>query len=251
MSVNNPSVDGHPLPAVKHDRVFEHRFFAVFAAAYVVAVLVGFGPTFYLKPLFNYPPIARSIIWIHGFVMTAWVLLFAAQVYLISSKRIRIHQMLGMLGVVFAIVLVASGFNLTIAAAKYSTAAAPSNIPPLEFMIIPFGDLIIFSILFTAAVYYRKKAADHKRLILLSMLVLLPPAIARFPGGLTDSLGPLYFLGVPTVMVIAFVLGDFLKSGKLNKLFLAGGIFLVASSWLRLPLASTSLWLDFATWLTS
>lgn len=251
MSASNLSEEGRPHGAVKHDRNWEHRFFAVFAAAYVVAVLVGFGPTFYLKPLFNYPPITRSIIWVHGFVMAAWVLLFVAQVYLISSKRIRIHQKLGILGVLIAVALVVSGFNLTIAAAKYGTAAAPADIPPLEFMIVPFGDLIVFSILFGAAVYFRKKAADHKRLILLTMICLAPPAIARFPGGMTASFGPLWFFGVPSVMVILMILGDWWRSGKLNKIFLAGGIFLVASAWLRLPVASTPLWLNFAEWLTS
>ena len=40
----------------------DHRFFAIAAATVIIAVLVGFGPTFYLKPFFDSPPIARSII---------------------------------------------------------------------------------------------------------------------------------------------------------------------------------------------
>ena len=251
MAINDLPVDSIPSPGIKPNRNFEHRFFAAFAAVFVIAVLVGFGPTFYLKPLFNTPPIARTIIWIHGFVMAAWVVLFVAQVYFISSKRIKVHQKLGIVGVIIAPLLVVSGLFLTIAAAKYGTAAAPPNIPPLSFMIVPFGDLIVFSILFGAAMYFRKKAADPKRLILLTMLCLLPPAIARFPGGMTNDFGPLWFFGVPTLLAIVFIGLDTWRTGKLNKAFLVGGVFFVAAMWLRLPLSSTPLWLDFATWITS
>jgi len=251
MAINDLPVDSIPSPGIKPNRNFEHRFFAAFAAVFVIAVLVGFGPTFYLKPLFNTPPIARTIIWIHGFVMAAWVVLFVAQVYFISSKRIKVHQKLGIVGVIIAPLLVVSGLFLTIAAAKYGTAAAPPNIPPLSFMIVPFGDLIVFSILFGAAMYFRKKAADPNRLIRLSILCRRPTGITRFPGGMTNDFGPLWFFGVPTLLAIVFIGLDTWRTGKLNKAFLVGGVFFVAAMWLRLPLSSTPLWLDFATWITS
>ncbi len=251
MAINDLPVDSISRAGIKPNRNFEHRFFAAFAALFVIAVLVGFGPTFYLKPLFNTPPIARAIIWAHGFVMAAWVALFVTQVYFVSSKRIKAHQKLGILGVFIALLLVVTGLFLTIAAAKYGTASAPANVPPLRFMIVPFGDLLVFAVLFTAAVYYRKNSPAHKRLILLTMLTLLPPAIGRFPGGMTDSFGPLWFYGVPTLLAIAFVTLDTWRTGKLNKVFLLGAVFLVGAMWLRLPLSSTPLWLDFATWVTS
>lgn len=251
MATNDLPIESIPLPVRGQSRSFEHRFFAAFAAVFVIAVLVGFGPTFYLKPLFNTPPIARAIIWVHGFVMAAWVVLFVTQVYFISAKRIKAHQKLGILGVVIAATLVVSGMFLTIAAAKYGSASSPPNIPPLRFMIVPFGDLIVFSILFGAAVYFRKKAANHKRLILLTMLCLVPTAIARFPGGMTNDFGPLWFFGVPTLLAVVFIALDTWRNRKLNVAFLLGGVFLVGAMWLRLPLSMTSAWLDIATWLTS
>ncbi|MBK6724928.1 MAG: hypothetical protein IPG58_17185 [Acidobacteria bacterium] len=57
--------------------------------------------------------------------------------------------------------------------------------------------------------------------------------------------------GVPTLLTIVFIGADTWRTGKLNKAFLVGGAFLVAAMWLRLPLSSTPLWLDFATWITS
>ena len=228
-------------------RNLDHRFFGIAAAAVIVAVIVGFGPTFYLKPFFNYPPIARSIIYVHGFVMSAWVILFAVQVYFISSKNIKLHQKLGYAGIGLAVLVFATGLMVTVSAARFGTASAPANIPPLEFMIVPFGDMVVFAILFGAAVYYRKNSPNHKRLMLLTMINFLPPAIARFPGGFIDY-GPLWFYGVPTVITIALIALDTWYNRKLNRVFLFAGIFLVAAMWIRLPLSTTQGWLSFAQW---
>ena len=230
-------------------RNLDHRFFGIAAAAVIVIVLVGFGPTFYLKPFFDSPPIARWVIYLHGFVMAAWVLLFTVQVYFISSKKIKLHQKLGYAGIVLAVLVIVSGLSVAVSAARYGATAAPPDIPPLEFLIIPFGDMIVFAILFGAAVYYRKNSPNHKRLMLLTMINFLGAAIARFPGGLTNAYGPLWFYGVPTVITIALIALDTWYNRKVNKVFLFAGIFLVASLWLRLPLSSTDGWLSFAQWL--
>jgi len=231
-------------------RNFDHRFFVGAAAFFVLAVLIGFGPTFYLKPLFTGPPIARSIIWVHGLVMAAWVVLFVVQVYFISAKRIKLHQKLGLAGVVLAPIVILTGLPTAIAATKYGTASTPPNVPPLEFMIVPFGDMLVFAVLFGAAIYYRKNSPNHKRLILLTMINFLPPALARFPGGLTNSIGPLWFFGVPTLLTLALITLDTWSTRKLNKAFLFGGIFMIGAMWLRLPLMSSQSWLSFAAWVT-
>ena len=231
-------------------RNLDHRFFAIAAAAVIIAVLIGFGPTFYLKPFFTNPPIARAVIYIHGFVMTAWVVLFAVQVYFISSKKIKLHQKLGLAGVGLAVLVFVTGLMVAVSAARYGSASAPPAIPPLEFLIIPLGDMVVFAILFGAALYYRKNSPTHKRLMLLTMINFIPPAVARFPGGLTDNYGPLWFYGVPTVLTIALIALDIWYNRKLNKVFLFAGIFLIVGMWIRLPIMSTPAWLGFAQWLT-
>lgn len=230
---------------------FDHTFFAVFATFLVAAVLVGFGPTFYLKPFFASPPISRTIVWVHGFVMAAWVLLFIAQVYFVSSKKIKLHQKLGIAGVGLAVLVFVVGLLTSIAAAKYGSPSTPANVDRLEFMIIPFGDMLVFALLFGAAIYYRKKTANHKRLMLLLAITLIPAALARFPGGLTDSFGPLWFYGLPTLVILALIGLDTWKTGKLNKIFLIAGTFVIAAFWARLPLGSTQAWLGFASWITA
>jgi hypothetical protein len=252
MAINDTPMEGVRLPsAATSSRDFERKFFFAVAVLFPLAVLIGFAPTFYLKPLFNTPPIPRVIVYIHAFVMTAWIALFITQVYLISAKKILVHRRLGLLGVVLGLGIIVSGLFTAIAATKYGAASAPKDIPALEFMIVPFGDLVVFAVLFGAAVYYRKAAATHKRLILLTVINFLPPALARYPGGVMDKFGPLWFFGIPTVLTLFVLIGDTWKHRKLNKIFLFASIFLIASWWLRLPLSTTDAWRNFAAWLTS
>ncbi len=240
-----------PVRKVPAGRNFEHRFFFTVAILFALSALIGFGPTFYLKPFFNTPPIARTIIAVHGALMTAWIALFITQVYLISSKRIRVHQKLGFAGILLAILILATGTMTAIAAGKYGSATLPPEVSAKTFMVVPLGDMVVFAVLFGAAIYYRRNSANHKRLMLLTVLNFLSPAVARFPGGMMEAYGPLWFFGVPTLLTIIFVVGDTWRNKKLNMVFLFGSIFLIASMWIRLPLSTTQAWQNFATWITS
>ncbi|MEP6704114.1 MAG: hypothetical protein ABJB34_04860 [Acidobacteriota bacterium] len=232
-------------------RLFERRFFLAVAILFPVVALIGFAPTYYLKPFFDTPPIPRFVVHLHGFLMAAWILLFIVQVYFIRSRRIKTHQRLGLMSIALAVAIFATGLVTAISAAKYGSNSTPPGISPLEFLVVPFFDMIVFAILFGAAVYYRRNGPDHKRLMLLTVLNFLPPAVARFPLGLTAMFGPLWFFGVPDLLALVFVIVDTWRNKKLNKVFLAGTVFLIASHWLRLPFASSETWLSFATWLTS
>ncbi len=232
-------------------RAFERRFFLAVAIGFPIVALIGFAPTYYLKPFFNSPPVPRAVVHLHGFLMAAWIALFIAQVYLIRSMRIKTHQRLGLLSIVLGVAIVFTGLATAISAARYGSNSTPPGAQPLEFLIVPFGDLLVFAILFAAGIYYRRNAPNHKRLMLLTVLNFLPPAFARFPFGLTAAYGPLWFFGLPDLLTIAFLIYDTWRNKKVNTVFMAGSIFLIASHWLRLVLAPTDAWVSFATWLTS
>lgn len=230
-------------------RAFERRFFLALAIVFPMAVIIGFGQTYYLRGFFNSPSLPSLLVHVHGLIMTSWILLFITQVYLIRSKKIKMHQTLGKMAVALAVVIVIVGFMTATAAGKRGSSVP--GIGPMEFMIIPFGDVTMFAILFAGAIYYRKKAADHKRLILLTILNFLPPALGRFPFDFVATLGPLWFYGVPDVLALIFVGVDTWRNRKLNKVFLAGTLLMIASHPLRLVLSGTPTWISFATWLTT
>src|SRR3954462_12166891 len=230
-------------------RMRERRFYLITALLFPLIILIGIGRTFYLKPFFDAPPLSSYLVWIHAAVMTAWVLLFIAQVYLIRSKSIRLHQRLGFVGDGLAVLIIVSGFFTAIAAAKNGAASFPPDIPRMSFLVVPMFDLLVFTVIFGAAIYYRKRAANHKRLMLLTAINFLPPALARFPINGFQSLGPLFFFGVPTALAIFAIVYDRMQNGKFNKVLVYGSLFLIVFYPLRILLSGTEAWLAFASWL--
>lgn len=232
-------------------RSFDRRFFGVTAVAFALVVLAGFARTYYLKPYFGGPPLPSLFVHVHGLLMTVWVALFATQVWLISSRQVRVHQRLGYAGVGLAVLIVAAGLVTAMRAGRYGSPSMPPDIPSQAFMAIPLFDLLMFSMLFGAAVYYRKRPAAHKSLMLLTAINFVPPAIARIPIAPLQNLGPLWFFGFPTVLVLVCLAIDWRRRGQLNPVFLAGSLLLIASYPLRLALMGTTAWMQFALWLTS
>ncbi len=239
------------IPESAFNRAREHRFYILAAILFPLIIVVGFARSYYLGFLFSAPPLPSALVQVHGLVMTLWMALFITQVWFISSKRIRLHQKLGMAGVALAILVVVTGFFTAAASAKFDSASRPPDIPPMNFVVVPLFDIVVFSILFSAAVYFRKRAANHKRLILLTAICLLPPGLGRFPVASMQALGPLFFFGVPIVLTILAIAYDTWQTGKINKVFLAGGLLLIASYPLRMWIGFTEPWVAFATWLTT
>ena len=111
--------------------------------------------------------------------------------------------------------------------------------------------MLIFALLFGAAIFYRRKPAAHKRLMLLTAVNFLPPALARIPIASLQSLGPLWFFGVPTVLTLLCLGLDTRRNHHVNAVFAAGTAVLIGSYFARLALMTTGPWLTLAAWLTS
>jgi len=106
--------------------------------------------------------------------------------------------------------------------------------------------MLIFSVLIGLALYFRRKLQVHKRLMLLAAINLLTPAIARIPLSFITNGGPLAFWGLTDLCLIGFVAYDTIKHRRLHPVFLWGSIFIIAMQPLRLLLAGTNLWMNFA-----
>ncbi len=232
-------------------RTFDRRLFMTIAVAFPLIVLAGFARTYYVKAFVGGPPLPSVLVHVHGLLMTAWVALFGAQVWLISSKRIRVHQRLGYSAIGLAALIIVVGLATAVRAAKYGSSSTPPGVPPLAFLAVPVFDLVMFAVLFGGAVYYRKKPAAHKSLMLLTAVNFLPPAIARIPIAPLQELGPVSFFGLPTLMVLLCVALDWRRRGRLNAVFAVGSLLLISSYAVRLALMGTAAWMQFAVWVTS
>jgi hypothetical protein len=108
----------------------------------------------------------------------------------------------------------------------------------------------VFTALFARAIALRRTPAAHKGLMLLGAISFLPPPVARLPSVWLQSLGPLFFFGLPTLLAVAYLLAQRRSGHHVPRAVVAGAALLVASYPLRLWLAGTEAWLGFATWMT-
>jgi hypothetical protein len=234
------------IPTAPIARRSDSVFFGGMSAVILAIVFVGFMRTFYLSSYFGRPALSALRV-AHGTAFTSWVVLFAIQTSLIAAGRRALHRRLGYAGAVLAALMIPLGFSLAISSAREGR--APLGLAPLEFLIIPVFDMLVFAPLVAAAVYYRRQAQLHKRLMLIATLSLLGAALARVTGT-PGAGGPLVFFGVVDLLILAGVIYDRRTRGSVHPAYKWGGGFVVGSQVLRLALLKSAVWMSIAQVLT-
>jgi hypothetical protein len=224
----------------------EGKFFTVMAVAAALTVFIGFAPSYFLKGVFDGPPLS-FLLHLHGAVFTGWILLFILQVRLVAAGRLRLHQKMGIGGALLAFSMLVVGMAAAIDSASRGF-TPPGGPPPLVFLVIPVGDLVQFGALVGTGLALRRRPSAHKRLMLLATLGLLTPAIARFP--IIRELGPLAFFGLTDLFIIACLIYDRVAFGRIHPAFFWGGLAMILSQPLRMVIGGTEAWLAFARWVT-
>jgi hypothetical protein len=182
---------------------------------------------------------------LHGALFTSWIVLFIVQTSLIATKRVRVHQRLGILGGFLAGAMLIVGYLAAITATRRAVNAGAAE--ALGFLVIPIGDLLQFGVLIGLGLYFRRRPQIHKRLFLLATIALLTPAIARLPHVL--PYGPLLFFGLTDLFIAICFIYDRVVRGRIHPAFLWGGISMVAFQIFRVLSGGTAVWLAFAGWL--
>ncbi len=153
-------------------------FFQGMAILFLVLTLLGFAPTFYLRPLTDAPSLPLRF-HLHGFFTTAWVFLFLVQSFLIATRKIAFHRRMGILGAVIAAGVLFSGLAIL----YYLTAGYPQNGMDLEQVSATvWGNLVIlaaFSIFVSSGIVLRSRPKSHKRLMLLATLSMMGQPLVR------------------------------------------------------------------------
>jgi len=224
-------------------------FFLVMFALAALIVFVGFAPTFYLRSVFAGPALSPLML-VHGIVFSAWIVLILAQTLLIRSARWRTHRTLGVVGAGIAAAMVALGVSVALQAAAQGTLGVRFHQEPLEFLVIPLGQILIFGGLVAAAIALRRRPATHKRLMVIATLNLIAPAVVRAADKLFHIANPAVALVVLGAGVTTCILYDIRTRGRVHPVFGVVGPLTLLSFPLRLALSHTAAWHATAEWLT-
>ena len=229
--------------------VIRNRFPAIAVAALSAVMVAGFARTYYLRFLFDLPPLKLAA-HLHGLLATSWLLLHYTQAKLVAAHRVDIHRRLGIFTACVGAVLAAQALDLGIMAA--ASGHAPPGRNPLQFLSMPIGTTFMFSLFLACALAMRKKREWHKRLMLLATMALLVPAVGRFDTLIMQPLGlPRRILAV--FVTIAFVVwacwDDWRKRRRVHSAYVYGGMALVLSIPLRAWVGMQAWWIPIAQWI--
>jgi hypothetical protein len=225
-----------------------NRFQVIAVAALAIVIVVSFARTYYLKVLFDLPPLGVAA-HLHGLLATAWLGVHYTQARLIAAHRIDVHKRLGMFGALLGGVLAVQALHLGISNA--AEGGAPPGRDPLQFLSVPLGTTTMFALLLTAGLALRRKREWHKRLLFLATLALLVPAAGR----LDTLVAPFGFprrtmAGVLTLGFIAWACwNDVRRAGRVHPVYLWGGPLLLVSIPLRAWVGMQPWWTPIARWI--
>jgi hypothetical protein len=250
------AADGAPKTSSNGDPA--RLFYSAAAALLLVLAFIGFH-RFYIHgrayPDRELTPPIRTLVILHGVVMSGWMLLFVTQPLLILKRGHRIHMKLGWLGAALATGVVVLGVRLAIESARVTPPEARIwGLPPRQFMAVPLIVSVAFALYVAVAVWKRRRPEIHRAMMLLGTLAAMSAAISRI-----DTLNNLYvgttwetiFGPFFTTLVIGALL--LLSNGLLTRRFdkwLAGGLAVLTVIFLLIvQIAPTPAWSHFAGFL--
>jgi hypothetical protein len=235
------------------------RFHAWMAAACALVAFGGFAPTYWLQ----LPPgtfIGAPLLHLHGLLFSAWPIFLLSQAWLASQGRLRQHRAWGLAGIALASAMVFLGVAVAIGSMKHGLSRGYGDVS-LAFFLVPMTGLMLFTGFVIAAILRRADRDWHQRLMMLATISLLQAAVARIiilmvdggGPGLRPGLGeppPLFVTMVPGVLLQAFIIAgivhDWRRRGRPHPAWIVGAVVILAAQAIRIPLAHSQAWLDFA-----
>jgi hypothetical protein len=208
------------------------------AVVFLLTAVVGFGPTYFFKPVHPSPPLPL-LLHVHGIAFTTWLVLLIVQSGLVRAERVDLHKRLGIFGALLAASMVFLGLGVAIYGARRGASA--DGMTPLAFMIFPFGQTLLFGGFVAAGLWKRRKPEIHRRFILLASISLLTPAISR----MVDKRSVLAMFLTLSFVVVAMI-QDWLSRRRVHPVYIFGGLILLVSGPLRAVIGNSAPWQSFA-----
>jgi hypothetical protein len=240
--------------AATPDLRFEGRYFYLaMAGAFVFVAFGGFIPTFWAKVAsgtFRAPP----IVYIHGALLFTWTCFYFAQTALVTARRTMDHRAWGLAGIALFSVMMCTILVTEMAVLKRDEALGTGD-AARRFAAVTLCAWPLMAGLFTMAIANVRRPHVHKRFMMLLMIGMLTPAIARVfltlfaPPGAGAHGPPPPFVSVPPALVadlflVAAMVYDWRTRGRPHPVYVYGGLLLIAQQVLTVPFAATATWMS-------
>jgi len=213
----------------RENRSSQPRPYLLAAVVLAATIFVGFARNYYLRTWLATRVLSMTA-YVHGMIMTCWVLLFLTQALLVSKQRVDIHRRMGAAGGALAILVVAFGLYTIHADVERQYPGAGPKLQTEVFVAFDGVSLLLFGGLIAAALIARRQPQIHRRLMLMAMISLLPPAFGRLVAYFTHQNVEAYVLGLMIASTLAAALIDAGHHRRLHSAFLFGGAAVITAN---------------------
>lgn len=246
--------------ATAHARTFqreqrERLFYLIACVVMLVGVAVGFH-MFYLHGLNDAgQPVTQQsapLVYVHGGLMTCWMVLFALQCGFVTAGRRRLHMKLGMAAIALYAVIVPIGVISALLQIHY---ADPHSFPPFgpyRFLTLPLTEIANFTLFIGAGFLFRRSPQRHRALMMMGTLSAAEAGIGRI-GAMRDlfiraSHAAFFptFWGATVAVVLVLWLVKLAMTRRLDRSFDIAVVLFVASGLLSSYVSTTDWWIQFA-----
>lgn len=241
-------------PVSRPDR--NRLFYSIASITLLAVTFIGFR-LFYLhlqafpgRPLT--PPI-RTLVIVHGVLMTAWMLLAVVQPLLVAANRKRWHMTLGKFAAVLAVGIVATGYLVAVNAARVNPPDLKLfGLTPKEFLTVPLFAIMAFAVLVFVGVWNRRRPEIHRPMMLMASLAIVSAALGRMPQ-LNAWYAETWLEDWFSAFVSTLALGGLMLAAKcavekrFDRWFAVAVAILVATFMVASFTAKTAAWSQFAT----
>jgi hypothetical protein len=219
----------------------DDAFFSGMAIVILGIVMLGFARTYYLAGTIH-APLPSATIHIHAVVFSSWILLLLAQTSLVTSGQVGWHRQLGVLGAVIVFMMIVLGVAAALDTQKRHTSIP--GVQPAEILAVQFVELSVFAVLVAKGIAARRDAPAHKRLMLLSVICLMGPAISRWPFAVIASRPPLIGF-VIDLLLLSLLAYDWLTRRKIHRVTIWGSLLIFIAVPLGFALSNIPAWHRF------
>lgn len=225
-----------PLDKARSVPLARSPFYLAVVVLMSVIVIAGFWPSYFGPLLAGRPSDRPAAIEAHALVYLGWMGLLLLQVVLVYRRRSALHRRIGRAGMVFGLVVLGMGLVASIVSPLNHLRRGDWSMDrAASFLILPLGDMLLWAVLFGAAMWYRRNPEYHKRFILMATVTLLFAPVARMNLPL-----PLLFVGwlLPVFLGMSY---DLWTRRRIHPAYLAGTALMVVV-FLRLFVMETAGW---------
>jgi hypothetical protein len=247
--VSTVSLPANRVGAIKPGSRNDNFFFSVMALLILATVFVGFARTYFLAGVFR-APLPNILIHAHGAVFSAWIVLFIAQISLVTAGCVDIHRKLGMWGFGLACLMVVLGVLAGTDSLSRGFSPPGSGLDPKTFYSVPILGILVFAVLVFFGYRERFNPAAHKRLIMLATISLLGAPTGRPP--FTAITARPFLAGFFVWLFLLLLVGyDLWSTHKVHRAMIWGGLLVVVAIQLSVPIGMTNAWHGFANFMLS